>query len=220
MIRQMDPPSGQAYLALLPTGLAAVGDGGSLPEDRPFPWLPRMDYEEYGQAGLGPDDPPRSVDHGGAKGQLRKQVVTDSLLSAAVLDYALNNTSLMLSIQVGRQFLLFPGDSQWGTWNKAMETPWAADLLRRSTFYKVGHHGSHNATPRKFVDQLMPDGCWSIASVAPYSRWSEIPKPELLDALARRAPNRVFTTLSPPDSPPPGVVVHDEGAAIDFVLEA
>ena len=217
VIRRMDPPSDQAYLALLPASEQA---GAAVTyTDAPFGWLPRMGWEEYGRSGLAHDDPPRSVDHGGAKGQLRQLIGTDSLLSAAVLDSSLNNTSLMLCFEVGRQFLLFPGDAQWGAWDLAMGDSWSADLLARTTFYKIGHHGSHNATPRRFVESMMPKGCWSIASVAPYSRWTEIPKPDLLAALEKKSPERVFTTMTPPSSPPPEVLVQDGGKVLEFALD-
>jgi beta-lactamase superfamily II metal-dependent hydrolase len=218
VIRRMQPPSDQTYLALLP--LAAAGSASAPPSmDRPFPWLAPMGWEEYGAAGRDADNP-RKVDHGGPKGQLKRLIETDSLLTAAVLDHALNNTSLMLSFQVGDQFLLFPGDSQWGTWETAMETAWSRDVLERTTFYKISHHGSDNATPRRFVEELMPEGCWSIASVTPYSQWTDIPKPGLLAALERKAPSRVFTTMTPPAAPPPEVSVEDGGRVIEFRLSA
>ncbi len=78
-----------------------------------------------------------------------------------------NNTSLVLAIELTRQgkVLLFPGDAQLGNWLSWQSvqfgeldksaTPVAGrsvvttdDLLARTVFYKVGHHGSHNATPK------------------------------------------------------------------------
>jgi len=67
-----------------------------------------------------------------------------------------NNTSLALAFELpdGRT-LIFPGDAQIGNWlswdNLKFKTPagepvTAKDLLHRAVFYKVGHHGSHNAT--------------------------------------------------------------------------
>lgn len=216
-IRRMDPPSDQAYLALL--GIAADSDAAGDPAgDRPFPWLPRMDWKAYGQYGREPGDA-RRIDHGGPKGRLKDLVANDTLLSAAVLDHALNNTSLMLTFEVGHQLLLFPGDAQWGAWEMAMESSWSRDVLARTTFYKIGHHGSHNATPRRFVEEIMPDNFWAIASVAPYSQWTRIPKQELMDELAERSPTRVFTTMNPPDAPPPEVTVGDGAGFIEFTLD-
>jgi hypothetical protein len=79
---------------------------------------------------------------------------------ALQLDVGVNNTSLALAFELpdGRT-LIFPGDAQIGSW-----LSWGAlkfkvkdragrdveitskDLLNRAVFYKVGHHGSHNAT--------------------------------------------------------------------------
>lgn len=79
---------------------------------------------------------------------------------ALQLDNATNNTSLVLAIELigdGR-VLLLPADAQLGNWKswKKVEfsvtesgttrTVKAADLLKRTVFYKVGHHASHSAT--------------------------------------------------------------------------
>jgi Metallo-beta-lactamase superfamily len=75
---------------------------------------------------------------------------------ALQLDTGVNNTSLALAFELpdGRT-LIFPGDAQIGNWlswdnlkfkNAAGEPVTAKDLLHRAVFYKVGHHGSHNAT--------------------------------------------------------------------------
>lgn len=68
------------------------------------------------------------------------------------LDAALNNTSLILLFEAGRQKLLFPGDAQLENWSYALfEGPdheKTTRLLSGTTVYKVGHHGSLNATPK------------------------------------------------------------------------
>ena len=71
---------------------------------------------------------------------------------AVSLDKAVNGTSLMLVLKIGQAYLLFPGDAQWGTWQAALRNPTANALLRKTTFFKVSHHGSHNGTPREFVE--------------------------------------------------------------------
>jgi hypothetical protein len=65
-----------------------------------------------------------------------------------VLDSALNNTSVILLFEVGRHKLLFPGDAQIENWQYALSQKRYQNLLRDVTFYKVGHHGSMNATPK------------------------------------------------------------------------
>jgi hypothetical protein len=67
------------------------------------------------------------------------------------LDGVLNNTSVVLLLEVGPLKLLFPGDAQLENWAYALEQPGTAELLAGVDFYKVGHHGSLNATPRKLV---------------------------------------------------------------------
>ena len=79
---------------------------------------------------------------------------------AIALDSAVNNTSLALAFEFidSGKVLLFPADAQIGNWlswsnyewtiknNGKKETITIDDLFSRTVFYKVGHHGSHNAT--------------------------------------------------------------------------
>jgi hypothetical protein len=80
---------------------------------------------------------------------------------ALKLDEDTNNTSLVLAFELedSGDVLLFVGDAQvgnWLSWEKvSFEVPGsdrplpALDLVRRTVFYKVGHHASHNATLKK-----------------------------------------------------------------------
>jgi hypothetical protein len=108
---------------------------------------------------------------------------------AATLDKAVNGTSLVLVLEIGKNRLLFPGDAQWGTWRKAMEHPGFKRLLEEVKFYKVGHHASHNATPLRFVEEILKADRphWAMVSTAFASNWTEIPKAKLLDAFTRKA---------------------------------
>ncbi len=117
---------------------------------------------------------------------------------AARLDHAVNNTSVMLAFELGDAVLLFPGDAQWGIWKSVLGRPAHRELLARTTFLKVGHHGSHNATPRAFLDGLVSDGQLDAAavSVQRISQWPEIPRRPLLDTLARRA-HAVYCSSDP-----------------------
>jgi hypothetical protein len=71
------------------------------------------------------------------------------------LDDALNNTSLLLLLTVGSRRLLFPGDAQIESWRYTLQTLDRDTRLRQRLadvdLYKVGHHGSRNATPRSLV---------------------------------------------------------------------
>jgi hypothetical protein len=74
---------------------------------------------------------------------------------ALALDNDTNNTSLVLAFELSDgQVLLFPGDAQAGNWLSWGNVRWlegeharsGRELLRQVVVYKVGHHGSHNAT--------------------------------------------------------------------------
>jgi hypothetical protein len=62
------------------------------------------------------------------------------------MDDALNNTSVILLMQAGKKKFLFPGDAQWENWEYALERD--KTDLKNVDLYKVGHHGSLNATPK------------------------------------------------------------------------
>jgi hypothetical protein len=89
--------------------------------------------------------------------RLGRQQVNSLLRIVRVLDDVLNNTSVILLIDVpcaGREplRLLFGGDAQIENWEYALkfasDHEANLDLLRKVDVYKVGHHGSRNATPR------------------------------------------------------------------------
>jgi hypothetical protein len=64
------------------------------------------------------------------------------------LDRVMNNTSLILLFEVNGKKLLFPGDAQIENWSYALNQPKIKTLLSGVNLYKVGHHGSRNATPK------------------------------------------------------------------------
>jgi beta-lactamase superfamily II metal-dependent hydrolase len=70
-------------------------------------------------------------------------------------DKAMNNTSVILLIEAGTKRLLFGGDAQWESWDYALSNAPRPKrdvylpLLRTLDLYKVGHHGSLNATPKQ-----------------------------------------------------------------------
>lgn len=64
------------------------------------------------------------------------------------LDKQMNNTSLILLFEAGKKKLLFPGDAQIENWQYALSKDDIAELLASVDVYKVGHHGSLNATPK------------------------------------------------------------------------
>jgi hypothetical protein len=78
-----------------------------------------------------------------------RRIRGDNLLQLVrILDDAMNNTSVILLFEIGDHVLLFPGDAQIENWSYTLEQKKLVDRLRRVTLYKVGHHGSRNATPK------------------------------------------------------------------------
>lgn len=65
-----------------------------------------------------------------------------------MLDDAMNNTSVILLFRVGNTRLLFPGDAQIENWEFALAQKKYSKALSQVNLYKVGHHGSLNATPK------------------------------------------------------------------------
>ncbi|HWL09841.1 MAG TPA: MBL fold metallo-hydrolase, partial [Planctomicrobium sp.] len=98
--------------------------------------------------------------------------LSGSIELALQLDSLTNNTSLVLAFEriADGKVLLFAADAQegnWLSWHEA-KMKWAvtdaagtpgevrvSDLLSRTVFYKVGHHGSHNATAKDKGLELM-----------------------------------------------------------------
>lgn len=135
-------------------------------------------------------------------------------------DALTNNTSLVLAFELParaegteRGVLLFTADAQVGNWlswdeitawtpidgaQGSQQQPNIDDLLKRTVFYKVGHHGSHNATLKAGgVERMRTDA--QLTAFVPVSvpiahkikRWGQMPLTTLLDALAERAVGRV-----------------------------
>jgi len=84
--------------------------------------------------------------------RLARQQIGALMRLVRTVDDALNNTSLILLIDAGDRRLLLPGDAQIENWSWALTNAPNTDELRALLadvdLYKVGHHGSRNATPR------------------------------------------------------------------------
>lgn len=110
--------------------------------------------------------------------------VEEVLAAASVLERAVNNTSLFFVLRVGRRRLLFPGDAQHGAWQHVLDDPTSRALVSGVDLYKIGHHGSHNATPKEFVAQCLAAGAYAMLPWGLVERWQDtIPKAELMTAL-------------------------------------
>ncbi len=115
------------------------------------------------------------------------------------LDDQMNNTSLILLFEVGKKKLLFPGDAQIENWSYALEDAKGCSTTRKMLadvdLYKVGHHGSLNATPKKllwegFAKRGLPKGkrLITMLSTMPGKHGNtksktEVPRKTLLGAL-------------------------------------
>ena len=91
---------------------------------------------------------------------------------ALQLDRLTNNTSLVLAFRLpDDRYLLFVGDAQVGNWlswheikpedwnrkggDAILARPTAEEILNKTAVYKVGHHGSHNATLKENGLEMM-----------------------------------------------------------------
>jgi hypothetical protein len=131
------------------------------------------------------------------------------------LDSALNNTSLILLFEVGDTRLLFPGDAQIENWSYALRTaPNHEEIQKRlaaASFYKVGHHGSLNATPKtlwnafeRVSEDVTPDRLATMVSSlagkhGSEDRGTEVPRKLLLAELESKSNLHDTETLQSPD---------------------
>jgi len=135
----------------------------------------------------------------------------DACELALQLDKVTNNTSLVLAIEVpDGDVLLFPADAQVGNWQSWGTLKWAVgnnevegkDLLNRTILYKVGHHGSHNATLQANGLELMKKLEVALIPVdeatARKKGWSQMPFPRLVDALESHARLVIRSDKPPP----------------------
>jgi len=151
------------------------------------------------------------VEHGAAWRRIDRDWLGVTGELALRLDQATNNTSLVLAIELvaSGQVLLFPGDAQVGNWlswsdlcwdlsgaDGAPQTMHGSDLLARTALYKVGHHGSHNATLREKGLELMQSS--QLVAMLPVQRemaerqnWS-MPFPQLYQRLQEKTRGRLL----------------------------
>lgn len=174
------------------------------------------------------------------------------------LNKEVNNTSLVLAFELPntKKVLLFTGDAQRGSWIGWSDLEWkddvgvtttARDLLGRCVLYKVGHHGSHNATLNgkesddyanigwmargayadDFVAMIPANTPWALGKPKPWTH----PLPQIEKALMKKARGRVFRTDRDTIEKPDADVITDtewaefkerveeEGLYFDYVIE-
>lgn len=140
-------------------------------------------------------------------------------LSAAI-DNAINNTSLVIMIEVGKAFLLFCADAQWGNWQAILAEQHWREMIGNTTFLKVGHHASHNASPVTLINSLLPKGIPAMVSVEPKVH-NNVPYAKLIGAFEER--DYLVARSDEPGSLPPGYTAEGYAAgegrislALDF----
>ncbi|GAA0303552.1 hypothetical protein GCM10009087_11750 [Sphingomonas oligophenolica] len=144
------------------------------------------------------NEPDRMIEHDWLVG------ATDLALQ---LDAKTNNTSLVLALEIVAtgHVLLFAADAQVGNWQSWAKVEFkavpgrpgttGADLLARTVFYKVGHHGSRNATLKEGLERM---NALEIAfnptdqAMAKKVGWGDIPASKLNAELERRTKGRLI----------------------------
>jgi beta-lactamase superfamily II metal-dependent hydrolase len=195
-LKRMDPPAGTGWLRF-----------GADVEATPGVKVPLFHHVYVARSA---DDLP--ADLTAAQADLRLDELTDDaevLAAASILERAVNNTSVFFVLDVAGTRLLFPGDAQQGAWDHVLSDETSRALVKDVAFYKIGHHGSHNATPKGYVADVLGNGAYAMLPFGLVERWkATIPKTELLDAL--HAHDVHVTRADAPVEEAGHVVVHGD----------
>jgi beta-lactamase superfamily II metal-dependent hydrolase len=158
-----------------------------------------------------------------------------ALIAAKQLNSFLNNQSLVVLFTIKGKKLLFVGDAQAGNWEhwlfdtdspdkkaSGTMTANAQQILTSLDFYKVGHHGSGNATPKAVVEMMGRGGHKFAAMCSTQkdvygtedpddaTKGTEVPRVPLIDALSAEC------ALVRSDQ----IAITVNGEAIDATVEA
>lgn len=147
----------------------------------------------------------------GECGEKWRRIDNDWLAAAEALalklENVVNNTSLAIAIEFVKsgKVLLFSADAQMGNIRSWHDLSWTVDgekvetenLLERTVLYKVGHHGSHNATLKNEGLEMM--GSSELVAMIPLTDKNEtgvgydgIPHQPLLERLHTKTRGRVI----------------------------
>ena len=215
VIRLLNPPDDKVYERVIPkdASLQLDQDDGELPNRNGIKELPRP----FDEASWKADATPEDEDDVAAAYRMAESSSESPLAAAFRVDNALNGTSLVLLVQVGEYKLLFPGDAQWGTWNAMLTNPATKALLTGVDVYKVGHHGSHNATPIEFVTDCLIKKPTTTALISVDATnygggWKDIPLTTLVTALREKATVKQSNALIE------GIAVDESGKPEEVTL--
>ena len=174
-LAQMDPPRGQGYLRVGPNGA---------PEPvnviQPFGNRWKIDRNST-DLRLQEEDEKKLHDQSGSS--------IDDV--AFALDQARNNESLVTLFTFSNKHLLFPGDAQYGNWRWWLENErTSSDILSKINFFKIAHHGSHNATPKAALEK-MADGEFAAMVSTQSEPWGSIPRVPLMSRLDEKTKKKI-----------------------------
>lgn len=215
LLYRSKPRKGESYEAALSSGTLAAkkfrdatanqASGSSQADDQyPFnePYKRRGDSLKTGALG-------KMVENYNAEPGEWRRIDSDwtnqAETLALFLDTYTNNSSLVLAIELVKsgKVLLFAADAQTGNWTSWGEVEWenpetsTEGLLGRTIFYKVGHHGSHNATLPAAFDKMTHH---DLVAFIPVNKqdpnilkkgW-KMPAGKLFEKLRERTSNRVL----------------------------
>jgi hypothetical protein len=206
------PKKAKAFMALtdLKKGVGQYLD--SMTEDKdgpkalqPFPneWLADLESDYPHQEVVDP-----VIDYEQVKKNVEASQPDMLAAAASKIETFLNNQSLVVLFEFGGKKLLFAGDAQAGNWEYWLykgdgpeKDPTKAgamvdaskELLQTIDFYKVGHHGSTNATPIQAVEAAVSRAKSSKGFVSMCSteygvygnrdKGTEVPRDPLMKAL-------------------------------------
>ena len=189
--------------------LAAASQNG-LPDQSAFPPFERpwpATGADYPRDAFRPWNTPAAME------KALQALQPDTLAAAAeLIDGTLNNQSLVVLFTCRKRNLLFVGDAQWGNWAYWLygrsvkgSAPALSDRARRILasidFYKIGHHGSTNATPIPVVGALSAECAAMCSTETGYpsrkrtygsvKAKTEVPRTALMDALEKRTRHKL-----------------------------
>ena len=126
------------------------------------------------------------------------------------LTTGINNLSLVMAMEFEEtgKVMLFPGDAEIGSWESWHDIKWEEkglpkdftnDLLKRTAFYKVAHHLSHNGTAKQDGMEKMTHKDLVAMATLSYqnisSRWKgTMPNRAILKELINRTQGRLIVT--------------------------
>jgi hypothetical protein len=213
----------QAFIAAV-MGMTGAEDSGSTGKLRGYPFeeIVSIPYKEAESANDVFFREYYGFSEGEGHGEAWRRIDNDWLegstiqLALTVGGYT-NNTSLVLAFELtdSGKVLLFPGDAQVGNWLSWFRDPktkgsseWEEHvdgerLLKATVLYKVGHHGSWNATMKQKGLELMKKDLVTMIPVdqewAKSRNWNH-PDSNVVPELMQHARGRVLRSDRIPDT--------------------